>query len=73
MELQEDDFRMLASLPLLQPVQILYDFVKLDLVRQKVLRFNSRSFEDEWEESDLGEPPISLNFGAIECVLHLLS
>ena len=58
MELHEEDIRMLASLPLLQPVQLSYDYdrVKLDLVRRKLLR--SGLFG--WKESDLGNPPIKI-------------
>jgi Leucine-rich repeat (LRR) protein len=63
MELCEEDIRMLASLPLLQPVEIdTSRRVKLDLARRKVLRL--RSFE--WKESDLGIPPINIGKSFLE-------
>jgi hypothetical protein len=62
MELCEEDIRMLASLPLLQPVEVewmpgILRF-KLDVVRRKMLRQGFWTFE--WEESDLGIPPIKI-------------
>jgi hypothetical protein len=62
MELCEEDICILASLPLLQPVLIitrrLGSLFKLDVVRRKMLRQGFRTFE--WEESDLGTPPIKI-------------
>jgi hypothetical protein len=55
MELCEEDIRMLASLPLLQPVEVESrsgNCVKLDLVRRKVLN-NHGYWSRKWEESDL--------------------
>ena len=53
---------MLASLPLLQPVEvksrIMDGCVKLDLARKKILTRRSRI--SIWVESDLGIPPIKI-------------
>jgi hypothetical protein len=61
MELCEEDIRMLASLPLLQPVKVKSSMggcFKLDLARRKMLKQGSLGIG--WVESDLGIPPIKI-------------
>lgn len=74
-EIGEEDFCMLATLPLLHPVRIgrryMQGYLRLDVVRRKVLKWVQESYQTRtsgdawvawtrWEERDLGMLPIQV-------------
>jgi len=75
LKLCEEDIQMLATLPLLHPVcfsNLRTGVIRLDFVRQKVLRYHGPSYfvpnswlawkKGEREEKEFGSPPLGIFF-----------